>query len=61
MHGEYADRHTRSTGSRWRPSPYVIAGVYTDEKGSSSGKPLGFACLFAGLLLYKDPGSQIDK
>jgi len=73
---------------------YAIAGVYTDEKGSSSGKPIGYevrgtdpvgavevsgkgrvwlsksldpgaradvACLFAGLLLYKEPSSDIAK
>jgi hypothetical protein len=73
---------------------YVIAGVYTDDKGSNSSKPIGYevrgtdpvgavevagkgrvwlsktldagaranvACLFAGLLLYKDPGSNIAK
>jgi hypothetical protein len=73
---------------------YAIAGVYTDDKGSTSGKAIGYevrgtdpvgavevagkgrvwlsktldagaranvACLFAGLLLYKEPSGKIDK
>jgi hypothetical protein len=77
-----------------RSASYVIEGIYTNDKGSSTSTPIGYhvhgsdpigavevagkgrvwlnksldpgaradvACLFAGLLLYKEPQGKMDK